>query len=180
LEYPCRPPLEDHVHWTTPAGAQVLINGIWYYPNFFYLNSYWETRKAKRGRIRFSGQARNKQLSNMATEMILRRMNIQDATVYGFRSSFRDWAGNVSNFPRESPRQLWRTSSVTKPSKHIAEGTHWRSAASLWRRGPHTANPSALRRLCRFVGVHRSELELGSSRARNGLEISYRSRPNQA
>jgi hypothetical protein len=26
---------------------------------------------------------------------------IEDATVYGFRSSFRDWAGNVSNFPRE-------------------------------------------------------------------------------
>jgi integrase len=23
------------------------------------------------------------------------------ATVHGFRSSFRDWAGNVSNFPRE-------------------------------------------------------------------------------
>ncbi len=25
----------------------------------------------------------------------------RDATVHGFRSSFRDWAGNVSNFPRE-------------------------------------------------------------------------------
>jgi integrase len=37
----------------------------------------------------------------MAMEMVLRRMNIQDATVHGFRSSFRDWAGNVSNFPRE-------------------------------------------------------------------------------
>jgi hypothetical protein len=26
---------------------------------------------------------------------------IENATVHGFRSSFRDWAGNVSNFPRE-------------------------------------------------------------------------------
>ena len=34
-------------------------------------------------------------------EMMLRRMSIDDATVHGFRSSFRDWAGNVSNFPRE-------------------------------------------------------------------------------
>jgi hypothetical protein len=34
-------------------------------------------------------------------EMVLRRMKIEDATVHGFRSSFRDWAGNVSNFPRE-------------------------------------------------------------------------------
>jgi integrase len=37
----------------------------------------------------------------MAMEMMLRRMKIDDATVHGFRSSFRDWAGNVSNFPRE-------------------------------------------------------------------------------
>ncbi len=37
----------------------------------------------------------------MATEMVLRRMKVDDATVHGFRSSFRDWAGNVSSFPRE-------------------------------------------------------------------------------
>lgn len=28
-------------------------------------------------------------------------MKLEDATVHGFRSSFRDWAGNVSSFPRE-------------------------------------------------------------------------------
>jgi len=49
----------------------------------------------------FPGQARNKPLSNMAMEMVLRRMKIENATVHGFRSSFRDWAGNVSNFHRE-------------------------------------------------------------------------------
>jgi len=26
---------------------------------------------------------------------------IEDATVYGFRTSFRDWGRHVSNFPRE-------------------------------------------------------------------------------
>jgi integrase len=57
--------------------------------------------KLKVGEFVFPGQTRNKPLSNMAMEMILRRMNIQAATVHGFRSSFRDWAGNVSNFPRE-------------------------------------------------------------------------------
>ena len=49
----------------------------------------------------FPGQARGKPLSNMAMEMMLRRMKVDQATVHGFRSSFRDWAGNVSNFPRE-------------------------------------------------------------------------------
>ena len=28
-------------------------------------------------------------------------MKVEGATVHGFRSSFRDWAGNVSNSPRE-------------------------------------------------------------------------------
>ena len=57
--------------------------------------------KVKVGEFVFAGQARSKPLSNMAMEMVLRRMKIADATVHGFRSSFRDWAGNVSNFPRE-------------------------------------------------------------------------------
>jgi integrase len=60
-----------------------------------------QLEKVKAGHFVFAGQARNKPLSNMAMEMVLRRMKIEDATVHGFRSSFRDWAGNVSNFPRE-------------------------------------------------------------------------------
>jgi integrase len=57
--------------------------------------------KTKQGKFVFSGQKPQRPLSGMAMEMMLRRMNIDDATVHGFRSSFRDWAGNVSNFPRE-------------------------------------------------------------------------------
>ena len=33
--------------------------------------------------------------------MVLRRMKIENATVHGFRSSFRDWAGNETGYPRE-------------------------------------------------------------------------------
>jgi integrase len=49
----------------------------------------------------FAGQVRNKPLSNMAMDILHRRMKREEATVHGFRSSFRDWAGNVSSFPRE-------------------------------------------------------------------------------
>jgi integrase len=49
----------------------------------------------------FPGQVRGKPLSSMAMAMVLRRMKIQNATVHGFRSSFRDWAGNETSFPRE-------------------------------------------------------------------------------
>jgi integrase len=57
--------------------------------------------KLKAGDFVFPGHRRGKPLSNMAMEMMLRRMKIEDATVHGFRSSFRDWAGNVTTFPRE-------------------------------------------------------------------------------
>jgi integrase len=34
-------------------------------------------------------------------EMMLRRMKADSVTTHGFRSSFRDWAGNETHFPRE-------------------------------------------------------------------------------
>ena len=40
-------------------------------------------------------------LSNMSMAMLLRRMEVTDATVHGFRSSFRDWVGETTRFPRE-------------------------------------------------------------------------------
>jgi integrase len=49
----------------------------------------------------FPGQHRDKPLSAMAMEMMLRRMKIENATVHGFRSSFRDWAGNETGYPRD-------------------------------------------------------------------------------
>lgn len=42
-----------------------------------------------------------KPLSNMAMDMLLRRMGCDDFTVHGFRSSFRDWAGDETHHPRE-------------------------------------------------------------------------------
>jgi integrase len=60
---------------------------------------------ARIGDFVFPGQKKGKPLSGMAMEMMLRRMKIENATVHGFRSSFRDWAGNETNFPRELAEQ---------------------------------------------------------------------------
>ncbi|MEY8143661.1 tyrosine-type recombinase/integrase [Falsihalocynthiibacter sp. CO-5D18] len=49
----------------------------------------------------FEGQKRNKPLSNMSMLMLLRRMGRDGFTVHGFRSSFRDWASEAANAPRE-------------------------------------------------------------------------------
>jgi integrase len=49
----------------------------------------------------FPGKAKGKPLSNMALLMTLRRMERPDLTAHGFRSTFRDWCAENTNFPRE-------------------------------------------------------------------------------
>lgn len=48
-----------------------------------------------------SGNKISKPISNMAMLMLLKRINRQDITVHGFRSSFRDWGAEVTNHTRE-------------------------------------------------------------------------------
>ena len=49
----------------------------------------------------FSGQRPGRPLSNMAMTMVLRGLGRTGVTVHGFRSSFRDWAAERTQFPRE-------------------------------------------------------------------------------
>jgi integrase len=48
------------------------------------------------------GQNEGKPLSGMSMEMQLRRMDRNDITVHGFRSTFRDWASEQTSFPHET------------------------------------------------------------------------------
>ena len=49
----------------------------------------------------FPGTRNDRSLSNMAMLVLLRRMGRADLTVHGFRSTFRDWAAERTNFARE-------------------------------------------------------------------------------
>ena len=49
----------------------------------------------------FPGQKRGRPLSNMAMLILLRRMKRSDLTAHGFRSTFRDWCAERTNFPNE-------------------------------------------------------------------------------
>jgi integrase len=60
-----------------------------------------EPLKALRSEVVFEGQKRHRPLSNMAMLMLLRRMKVEGVTVHGFRSTFRVWAAEVANAPRE-------------------------------------------------------------------------------
>jgi len=60
-----------------------------------------EPLQAMKSEYVFEGQKRHKPLSNMSMLMLLRRMDVEGVTVHGFRSTFRDWASEVANAPRE-------------------------------------------------------------------------------
>ncbi len=60
-----------------------------------------EPLKVMQSEYVFEGQRRHKPLSNMSMLMLLRRMQVEGVTVHGFRSTFRDWASEVANAPRE-------------------------------------------------------------------------------
>lgn len=49
----------------------------------------------------FAGMRRGKGLSNMALLKTLERMGHADLTTHGFRSTFRDWAAETTNYPNE-------------------------------------------------------------------------------
>ena len=59
-----------------------------------------EMEAARTGEFVFPGQRLGSPLSGMAFQMLLRRSK-SPCTAHGFRSSFRDWAGDSTAFPRD-------------------------------------------------------------------------------
>lgn len=49
----------------------------------------------------FAGQRKDKPLSHVSMAKVLSRLGVENATPHGFRSSFRDFAGNETQFSRE-------------------------------------------------------------------------------
>ncbi|MCV3734996.1 integrase arm-type DNA-binding domain-containing protein [Rhizobium sp. TRM96647] len=57
--------------------------------------------EVRTGALVFPGQKKDRPLSGMAMAMLMRRLKFDAYTVHGFRSAFRDWAGDRTTFPRE-------------------------------------------------------------------------------
>ncbi len=60
-----------------------------------------EAAKTKTNEFVFPGAKRGKSLSNGAFLAVLERMSRSSITAHGFRSTFRDWAAERTNYPRE-------------------------------------------------------------------------------
>ena len=66
--------------------------------------------------------AKNAQLSDMTLTAVLRRMN-QPVTAHGFRSTFRDWAGETTAYPREVIEHALAHQLKDKAEASYARGT---------------------------------------------------------
>src|SRR5215469_62213 len=55
----------------------------------------------REGDFVFPGGKKGQPLSNMAMLAVLKRMGRRNLSAHGFRSTFRDWAAERTNFPRE-------------------------------------------------------------------------------
>jgi integrase len=60
-----------------------------------------ETPGAAASPFVFPGRARGKPISYNPVETVLNRIRIADETTHGFRATFRDWAGEETETPRE-------------------------------------------------------------------------------
>lgn len=61
--------------------------------------------------------------SNMAMAMLLRRMSHGHITTHGFRSTFRDWAGDCTTYPREIVEAALAHTIQNKAEKAYRRGT---------------------------------------------------------
>ena len=64
-----------------------------------------EMQETQRSELVFPAADASKSLSNMALLAVLRRIQRDDLTVHGFRSTFRDWAAEQTNYAREVAEQ---------------------------------------------------------------------------
>jgi len=78
----------------------------------------------------FRGMKPGSPMSNMTMSAMLERMERSDITVHGFRSTFRDWAGEKTNFPRELIEHA-----LAHRLKDKAEAAYARSTMPEKRRG---------------------------------------------
>jgi integrase len=95
-----------------------------------------EMEKVKHSEYVFPGTKKEAPLSNMAMLALIERMGRTDLTVHGFRSTFRDWAGEKTNYPREVIEHALAHQLKDKAEAAYARGTLFEKRAKLmdqWR-----------------------------------------------
>jgi integrase len=91
----------DQRMWTIPAGRMKAGREHRVPLSARAITILEEMSTLKQNEFVFPGTKQGRSLSRGTPERLLRRLNV-DVTSHGFRSSFRDWAAEATNFPREA------------------------------------------------------------------------------
>lgn len=110
----------------------------------------------RQGEFVFAGRKPGKGLSNMAFLELLRRMKRADLTAHGFRSTFRDWAAERTNFPREVAEQALAHSLPDKVEAAYRRGDLFNKRAQLMNAWGAFCTKSAERALLQSPSVQTS------------------------
>ena len=87
------------------------------------------------GAYLFPGGRAGGHLSNMAMLKLLERMKRDDLTVHGFRSTFRDWAAERTDFPGEVAEAALAHIVGDKVEAAYRRGDLFEKRRRLWTRG---------------------------------------------
>lgn len=93
----------------------------------------------------FEGQRAGRPLSNMAMLKMLERMGRKDLTVHGFRSTFRDWAAESTDYPNEVVEMALAHTVANKVEAAYRRGDLYAKRASLMEDWGHHTGMSARR-----------------------------------
>lgn len=96
----------------------------------------------------FPGMRAGKTLSNMTFLMLLRRMGLGDITAHGFRSTFRDWVSEKTDFPGELAERALAHTVADKTEAAYARGDMFekrRAVMEAW--ANHCRGPKGLHRV---------------------------------
>ena len=90
-----------------------------------------EMKEVRENDFVFPGFKSKTGLSNMAMLKLLQRMGRADITVHGFRSTFRDWAGETTAHPREVIEHAMAHQLKDKAEAAYARGTLFKKRIAL-------------------------------------------------
>lgn len=98
-------------------------------------------KDAARSDFVFPGNLPDKPLSNMAMLSTLKRMNRKDLTTHGFRSTFRDWAAETTDYPSEVVEMALAHAVANKVEAAYRRGDLFEKRKGLMRDWDQAATP---------------------------------------
>ena len=97
-----------------------------------------EPLRAVQSQYVFKGQKRSQPLSNMAVQMLLRRLEPGGVTVGGFRSTFKEWASEISGISCQETQMRRCNSTGSAPEFTYPTSDQTDPKRRLWTRGQRT------------------------------------------